>query len=161
MIDAVASLWAQLESTLFALVGSAWAFPALFADFVRGGATFLVVPVFDMILFAVHRFRVAITADLLTALPRPIYGYGAGLMLATLAYHLRTDLSALDCILDDQLWKPEVWDGPRSLFVWGPPPPPSFSGTSATMASGDSHEDRNRAVARVASRLFAMTDVLA
>lgn len=32
----------------------------------------------------------------------------------------------LDCILDDQLWKPEVWDGPRSLFVWGPPPPPSF-----------------------------------
>lgn len=28
-------------------------------------------------------------------------------------------------------------------------------GTSATMASGDSHEDRNRAVARVASRLFA------
>lgn len=32
----------------------------------------------------------------------------------------------LDCIVDDQLWKPEVWDGPRSLFVWGPPPPPSF-----------------------------------
>lgn len=30
-------------------------------------------------------------------------------------------------------------------------------GTSATMASGDSHEDRNRAVARVASRLFATT----
>lgn len=28
-------------------------------------------------------------------------------------------------------------------------------GTSATMASADSHEDRNRAVARVASRLFA------
>ena len=32
----------------------------------------------------------------------------------------------LDCIVDDQLWKPEVWDGPRSLYVWGPPPPPSF-----------------------------------
>ena len=30
-------------------------------------------------------------------------------------------------------------------------------GTSATMASGDSHEDRNRAVARAASRLFATT----
>lgn len=30
-------------------------------------------------------------------------------------------------------------------------------GTSATMASGDSHEDRNRAVAHVASRLFATT----
>jgi Lhr-like helicase len=30
-------------------------------------------------------------------------------------------------------------------------------GTSATMASGDSHEDRNRAVAGVASRLFATT----
>lgn len=32
----------------------------------------------------------------------------------------------LDCILEDELWNPEVWDGPRSLFVWGPPPPPSF-----------------------------------
>ncbi|MFI2293903.1 DedA family protein [Isoptericola sp. NPDC019571] len=30
MIDAIASLWGQLESTLFALVSSAWAFPALF-----------------------------------------------------------------------------------------------------------------------------------
>ena len=32
----------------------------------------------------------------------------------------------LDCVLDDQLWKPGVWDGARSLFSWGPPPPPSF-----------------------------------
>ena len=32
----------------------------------------------------------------------------------------------LDCILDDQLWKPEVWDGMRGLYSWGPPPPPSF-----------------------------------
>jgi len=32
----------------------------------------------------------------------------------------------LDCILDDQLWKPGVWDGPNSLYSWGPPPPPSF-----------------------------------
>lgn len=32
----------------------------------------------------------------------------------------------LDCILDDQLWTPEVWEGARSLYVWGTPPPPSF-----------------------------------
>ncbi len=37
----------------------------------------------------------------LQALPGPIYGYGAGLMLATLGYHLRTDFSELECILDD------------------------------------------------------------
>ncbi len=30
-----------------------------------------------------------------------IYGYGASLMLATLAYHLKSDLSMLSCILDD------------------------------------------------------------
>ncbi|MFC8600228.1 DedA family protein [Isoptericola sp. NPDC057191] len=37
MIDAIASLWAQLESTLFALVASAWAFPALFVSTAADG----------------------------------------------------------------------------------------------------------------------------
>ncbi len=32
----------------------------------------------------------------------------------------------LDCIVDDQLWTPGVWDGARSLYSWGPPVPPSF-----------------------------------
>ena len=32
----------------------------------------------------------------------------------------------LDCILDDQLWKPEVWEGLKGLYNWGPPPPMSF-----------------------------------
>jgi catechol 2,3-dioxygenase-like lactoylglutathione lyase family enzyme len=34
--------------------------------------------------------------------------------------------SDLDCILDDALWEPGVWDGMKSLYNWGPPPPPSF-----------------------------------
>jgi catechol 2,3-dioxygenase-like lactoylglutathione lyase family enzyme len=34
--------------------------------------------------------------------------------------------SDMDCIVDDQLWKPEVLEGARGLFNWGPPPPPSF-----------------------------------
>jgi catechol 2,3-dioxygenase-like lactoylglutathione lyase family enzyme len=34
--------------------------------------------------------------------------------------------SDMDCILDDQLWTPEVLDGAKGLFNWGPPPPPSF-----------------------------------
>ena len=32
----------------------------------------------------------------------------------------------MDCILDDQLWKPQVWEGMHALYSWGPPPPPSF-----------------------------------
>lgn len=32
----------------------------------------------------------------------------------------------LDCILDDQLWKPGTFEGLRGLYSWGPPPPPSF-----------------------------------
>ena len=32
----------------------------------------------------------------------------------------------LDCILDDQLWTPGVWEGARGLYNWGPPPPSSF-----------------------------------
>ncbi len=34
--------------------------------------------------------------------------------------------SDMDVIIDDQLWKPEVWEGMRALYSWGPPPPPSF-----------------------------------
>jgi len=34
--------------------------------------------------------------------------------------------SDLDCIVDDELWEPGVWEGAKSLFNWGPPPPPSF-----------------------------------
>ncbi|MFC4049947.1 VOC family protein [Actinomadura syzygii] len=34
--------------------------------------------------------------------------------------------SDLDCIVEDALWKPQVWDEAHSLYSWGPPPPPSF-----------------------------------
>ncbi|MBC2592444.1 VOC family protein [Rhodococcus aetherivorans] len=32
----------------------------------------------------------------------------------------------LDCIVDDALWTPGMWEGVKGLFNWGPPPPPSF-----------------------------------
>jgi len=34
--------------------------------------------------------------------------------------------SDLDCVIDDQLWSAETFEGARGLFNWGPPPPPSF-----------------------------------
>ncbi|GAA2011547.1 VOC family protein [Catenulispora yoronensis] len=34
--------------------------------------------------------------------------------------------SDMDCVPDDQLWTPEVLEGAKGLFNWGPPPPPSF-----------------------------------
>lgn len=34
--------------------------------------------------------------------------------------------SDLDCIVEDALWEPGVWEGARGLYNWGPPPPPSF-----------------------------------
>ncbi|MGU3432517.1 VOC family protein [Actinomycetes bacterium M1A6_2h] len=34
--------------------------------------------------------------------------------------------SDIDCIVDDALWEPGVWEPAKSLFNWGPPPPPSF-----------------------------------
>lgn len=34
--------------------------------------------------------------------------------------------SDLDCIIDDALWTPGVWEGAKGLYNWGPPPPPSF-----------------------------------
>lgn len=32
----------------------------------------------------------------------------------------------MDVIIEDQLWKPQVFEGMRSLYAWGPPPPASF-----------------------------------
>ena len=32
----------------------------------------------------------------------------------------------MDVIIDDQLWHPQVFEGMRSLYAWGPPPPASF-----------------------------------
>jgi len=40
-------------------------------------------------------------SDQIEEIPKPIYGYGAGLMLATYAYHLKTDFSFMETILDD------------------------------------------------------------
>ncbi|NRQ38233.1 dioxygenase [Nonomuraea sp. NN258] len=34
--------------------------------------------------------------------------------------------SDMDCVVDDQLWTPETFEGAKGLFSWGPPPPPSF-----------------------------------
>ncbi|WP_033292433.1 VOC family protein [Amycolatopsis jejuensis] len=34
--------------------------------------------------------------------------------------------SDLDCILEDQLWEPGVIASDKSMYSWGPPPPPSF-----------------------------------
>lgn len=34
--------------------------------------------------------------------------------------------SDMDCIPEEELWEPEVFQGAEGLFNWGPPPPPSF-----------------------------------
>lgn len=34
--------------------------------------------------------------------------------------------SDMDCVIEDQLWHPQDWENARSLYSWGPPPPPSF-----------------------------------
>jgi catechol 2,3-dioxygenase-like lactoylglutathione lyase family enzyme len=34
--------------------------------------------------------------------------------------------SDMDCIVDDELWEPGVWEGMKSLYSWGPPPPDVF-----------------------------------
>ena len=53
----------------------------------------------------------------------------------------------MDCIPEDQLWTPEDLEGARSLFAWGPPPPPSFLHPDdlAAMMTG-AHAPRLRAL---------------
>lgn len=52
--------------------------------------------------------------------------------------------SDMDCIVDDQLWTPEVLQGAKGLFNWGPPPPPSFLAPEdlAALMTGTHSESR-------------------
>jgi catechol 2,3-dioxygenase-like lactoylglutathione lyase family enzyme len=51
--------------------------------------------------------------------------------------------SDLDCIVDDALWKPGVFEGMRGLYNWGPPPPPSFlAPEDLAELMSDGHKDR-------------------
>ncbi|WP_067682870.1 VOC family protein [Nocardia miyunensis] len=34
--------------------------------------------------------------------------------------------SDMDCIVDDELWEPGVWEGAKGLYSWGPKPPDFF-----------------------------------
>jgi len=52
---------------------------------------------------ALYRTQMAMLSEQLHALPKPVYGYGASLMLATFGYHLQTDFSHLTCVLDDDV----------------------------------------------------------
>lgn len=52
--------------------------------------------------YATFRHQMTATREVLDAFEeRPLYGYGASQMLPTLAYHLESDLSILEAILDD------------------------------------------------------------
>ena len=65
---------------------------------------------------------------------RHVWGMGRHYIGSNFFWYLRDPAgnfteyySDMDCIIDDQLWKPEVFEaGPKSLMSWGPPPPPSF-----------------------------------
>lgn len=68
----------------------------------NAAATTAVTPDEVLERYSLFRSNMAVTAQRLRLLAgETIYGYGAGLMLPVLAYHLGDDLSSLKCILDD------------------------------------------------------------
>jgi catechol 2,3-dioxygenase-like lactoylglutathione lyase family enzyme len=75
----------------------------------------------------------AATAMLRTDPGRHVWGLGRHHIGSNFFWYLRdpagnfTEYYAdLDCIVDDQLWTPGVFEGLKSLASWGPPVPPSF-----------------------------------
>jgi len=73
------------------------------------------------------------TAMLETDPSRHVWGLGRHHVGSNFFWYLRDPAgnfseyySDLDCIVDEQLWKPGVWEGARGLYSWGPPPPASF-----------------------------------
>jgi hypothetical protein len=74
--------------------------------------------------------QMEVMGTLLQQLPEPVYGYGAGLMIATLGYHLRTDFSNLICVLDDDPSKDDMTykNVPVKVkFTGNETPPPNSS----------------------------------
>ncbi len=64
---------------------------------------------------------------------RHVWGLGKHFVGSNYFWYLRDPAgnfseyySDIDCIVDDQLWTPGVWEGDYGLYKWGPPPPPSF-----------------------------------
>ncbi|WP_329091554.1 MULTISPECIES: VOC family protein [unclassified Streptosporangium] len=64
---------------------------------------------------------------------RHIWGFGRHCIGANFFWYLRDPAgnfaeyySDMDTIVDDALWSPQVWEGHKGLYLWGPPPPPSF-----------------------------------
>jgi hypothetical protein len=64
---------------------------------------------------------------------RHVWGFGRHFVGSNFFWYFRDPAgnfaeyyADMDCILDDQLWKPQVWEGMHALYSWGPPPPPSF-----------------------------------
>ena len=64
---------------------------------------------------------------------RHVWGLGRHFVGSNYFWYLRDPAgnfseyySDIDCIVDDQLWTPGVWEGDAGLYKWGPPPPASF-----------------------------------
>lgn len=64
---------------------------------------------------------------------RHVWGLGRHLVGSNFFWYLKDPAgnfteyySDLDCIVDDAVWQPRVWEAASSLFTWGPPLPPSF-----------------------------------
>lgn len=55
-----------------------------------------------------YQLQMDLLSHQLKRFQKNIYGYGASLMLATLAYHLKTDFSELLCIFDDDEEKDQI-----------------------------------------------------
>lgn len=73
--------------------------------------------------------------DMIEADPnRHVWGLGRHFVGSNFFWYLRDPAgnfseyySDMDCILDDQLWEPSVFEeGKRAFYDWGPPPPPSL-----------------------------------
>ena len=64
---------------------------------------------------------------------RHVWGFGRHYVGSNFFWYFRDPAgnfceyySDMDVIVDDQLWKPQVWEGMHALYSWGPPPPASF-----------------------------------
>jgi SAM-dependent methyltransferase len=97
-------------------------------------------PDFDYIRrqYGIFEKQMALTGDMLSSPGnQPLYGYGAAQMLPVLAYHLKSDLSMLQAILDDDPGKNNWYYQNLPLLIQNPAIVQDFSTVSVLVTAFD------------------------
>ena len=98
--------------------------------------------------------RMAYVSEFVHKLEKPVYGYGAAQMVPVLAYHLKSDLGFLECILDDDPRREGLCYPALAVKIRRPWPEISWDSASVMITALDSARPIAQRLLAVKPRYF-------